>query len=43
MTEIYFSDYFSIPPEVVEEHGAFDISILFGQLVVVMGTAFLFD
>ncbi len=42
MTEIYFSDYFSIHPEVVEEHGAFDISILFGQLVVVMGTAFLF-
>ena len=28
MTEIYFSDYFSVSPEVVEEHGAFDISLI---------------
>ncbi|TSA25172.1 MAG: hypothetical protein D4R67_10645 [Bacteroidetes bacterium] len=28
MTEIYFSDYFSLSPEIMEEHGAFDVSLI---------------
>jgi len=28
MTEIYFSDYFAVPPELVEEYGAFDVSLI---------------
>jgi hypothetical protein len=28
MTEIYFSDYFSLAPDVLEEYGAFDISLV---------------
>lgn len=28
MTEIYFSDYFSLTPEIMEEHGAFDVSLI---------------
>lgn len=28
MTEIYFSDYFSVSPEIMEEHGAFDVSLI---------------
>lgn len=28
MTEIYFSDYFGVPPELVEEYGAFDVSLI---------------
>jgi hypothetical protein len=28
MAEIYFSDYFSISPELIEEHGAFNVSII---------------
>lgn len=28
MTEIYFSDYFEISPEFVEEYGAFDVSLI---------------
>ena len=28
MTDIYFSDYFEISPELVEEYGAFDISLV---------------
>ena len=28
MTAIYFSDYFDISPELVEEHGAFDVSLI---------------
>ena len=28
MTEIYFSDYFGVAPELVEEYGAFDVSLI---------------
>jgi hypothetical protein len=28
MTEIYFSDYFSLTPDVLEEYGAFDVSLV---------------
>jgi hypothetical protein len=28
MTEIYFSDYFSLSPDVMEEYGAFDVSLV---------------
>lgn len=28
MTEIYFSDYFGVPPELVEEYGAFNVSLI---------------
>lgn len=28
MTEIYFSDYFSLAPDVLEEYGAFDVSLV---------------
>lgn len=28
MTEIYFSDYFSLSPDVMEEYGAFDVSLI---------------
>jgi hypothetical protein len=28
MTDIYFSDYFRVAPEVVEDYGAFDISLI---------------
>lgn len=28
MTEIYFSDYFSLSPDVMDEYGAFDISLI---------------
>ena len=28
MTAIYFSDYFAISPELVEEYGAFDVSLI---------------
>lgn len=27
MTNIYFSDFFSVPPEIVEEYGAFNVSL----------------
>lgn len=28
MIDIYFSDYFSISPQIIEDHGAFDISLI---------------
>ena len=28
MTDIYFSDYFGVPPELIEEYGAFDVSLV---------------
>ena len=28
MTEIYFSDYFGVPPELVEEYRAFNVSLI---------------
>lgn len=28
MTEIYFSDYFGVRPELIEEYGAFDVSLI---------------
>jgi hypothetical protein len=28
MTDIYFSDYFSLSPEIMEEYGAFDVSLI---------------
>jgi hypothetical protein len=28
MTDIYFSDYFSVSPDTIEEYGAFDVSLI---------------
>jgi len=28
MIDIYFSDYFSVSPEIIEEHGAFNVSLI---------------
>ena len=28
MTDIYFSDYFSVSPDIIEEYGAFDVSLI---------------
>ena len=28
MTDIYFSDYFSVLPDTIEEYGAFDVSLI---------------
>jgi hypothetical protein len=28
MTEIYFSDYFSLSPDIMDEYGAFDVSLI---------------
>jgi len=28
MTDIYFSDYFSVSPDTIEDYGAFDVSLI---------------
>ena len=42
MTEIYFSDYFAVAPEFVEEYGAFDISLI-NDLPLFVDPFFLFN
>jgi hypothetical protein len=42
VTEIYFSDFFNVPPDLLEEYGAFDISLI-GDLPLFVDPFLLFN